>query len=561
MAARYQLTGQDQRTPGRGTTAHPFGRRRGCICKRQSGYEEIWVERPRRRGRTKTGIIVLAHPKEDAMPKFFPIIFVHGWGGPGDLMRDFGAADERDPYVGWNTGRRYNDPDGWIKFRNTELNFEGLVLRLVKDFSYYDASNDEELADFRKFLGMKPPAPGETSAPGLREAALNKALWIFRYYEYNAEHLQLSKDVKDLLAAELTRCNFPVKVEELAGVPYYAALLALKIEQITCEKCRSITDGSEAPGLGLKKVALVGHSMGGLISRFAIQYNLFGAAENVARLMTMATPHGGAHYASAAGLLRFLPGLRDDDIQFFTPQWVNEFMGGQVPAPSLPMKQTDVFCLIGTRHNDYYLVARKLPRTDGVVDQREAYLENYPYAYVYNTHSGEHGIRENHDAYQALRRFLFGDLYVRMLITEVEINPGKKVGDGKMFFHYFVKPRGINTHLNEISERAENQPRPRTLTELKQRLQQDPYVIYDGFADSGALVDNAARLVPGVLRAKQDLPHFQVEYSSFLSDERVGGKLLASGYKMIPLTEGTRIMTLEDQFMKAKLRVEVRQRD
>ena len=62
------------------------------------------------------------------MPTFYPIIFVHGWGGPADLTRDFGAADERDPYVGWNTGRRYNDPDGWMKFRNTELNFEGLVL-------------------------------------------------------------------------------------------------------------------------------------------------------------------------------------------------------------------------------------------------------------------------------------------------------------------------------------------------------------------------------------------------------------------------------------------------
>ncbi len=87
------------------------------------------------------------------MSKFYPIIFVHGGGGPGDLVRDFGAADERDP-------------DGWIKFRNTELNFEGLVLRLVKDFNYYDASNDEELADFKSYLGMRPPAPGETSEPG-----------------------------------------------------------------------------------------------------------------------------------------------------------------------------------------------------------------------------------------------------------------------------------------------------------------------------------------------------------------------------------------------------------
>src|SRR4030095_10376116 len=88
------------------------------------------------------------------MTRFFPIIFVHGWGGPGDIVRDFSADDERDPYVGWNTGHRYNDPDNWNKLRNTERNFEGLVLRLVKDFNYYDASNDEELADFKNFLGQ-----------------------------------------------------------------------------------------------------------------------------------------------------------------------------------------------------------------------------------------------------------------------------------------------------------------------------------------------------------------------------------------------------------------------
>jgi hypothetical protein len=180
---------------------------------------------------------------------------------------------------------------------------------------------------------------------------------------------------------------------------------------------------------------------------------------------------------------------------------------------------------------------------------------------VYNTHSGEHGIRENHDAYQSMRRFLFGNLYVRMSITDVEINPGQRIGpDTRLFFHYFVKPRGINTHLNELSERAENQPKPRTLSELKERLKERPYIIFDGFADSGALVDNSARMIPGVLRAKQDLPHLQLEYNSFMSDDRVGGKALASGYKMIPLSEGTRILNLEDQVMKAKLRVEVTKR-
>lgn len=51
------------------------------------------------------------------MPTFFPIIFVYGWGGPGDLVRDFGAADERDPYVGWNTGRRSPRGCGCLRWK------------------------------------------------------------------------------------------------------------------------------------------------------------------------------------------------------------------------------------------------------------------------------------------------------------------------------------------------------------------------------------------------------------------------------------------------------------
>ena len=149
-----------------------------------------------------------------------------------------------------------------------------------------------------------------------------------------------------------------------------------------------------------------------------------------------------------------------------------------------------------------------------------------------------------------------------MTITDMELKPGSGVGgDTKLFFHYFVKPRGINTHLNEISERAENQPLPRTLDELKRRLKERPYVIYDGFADSGALVDRSARMGFGVIKNKKDLPHLQIEYNSYLSDERVGGKALASGFRMIPLSKGVRSMILEDQVMKARLRVEVRERD
>jgi hypothetical protein len=504
------------------------------------------------------------------MPQFFPIVFVHGWGGPSDLVRDFGAADESDPYVGWNTGHRYNDPDGWVKSLDLEHNFEGLVLRLVKDFNYYDTSNDEDLLHFKAFLGMAPPT-GEPIPPGPKDAALNKTLWVFRYYEYNEEYLHLTPGVKQLLADELRNRNCPVQYTDpnrLSGIPYYAALLALKIEQITCPKCHSLEDGSLIEGLSLKQVALVCHSMGGLISRFALQYNLFGAAENVARLMTMSTPHGGARYAATARLLRFLPAMREDDIQFFTPQWVTDYLGGQTPTwngqtptDKLPLTHTDVFCLVGTRHKDYYPVARQLPRTDGIVDQREAFLNDYPYAYVYNTHSGEHGIRENHDAYQSLRRFLFGDLYVRLLITDIELQANQRFSKGAQFyFHYFVKPRGINTQLNEISERAENQPLPRSMVDLKKYFQEKPYIIYDGFADSGAIVDSAMRAGAGILKSKQDLPHLQLEYSTYVSDTFVGGKAVGSGFKMIPLVEGSKTMFLEDQTFRATLRVEVQKR-
>ena len=109
--------------------------------------------------------------------------------------------------------------------------------------------------------------------------------------------------------------------------------------------------------------------------------------------------------------------------------------------------------------------------------------------------------------------------------------------------------------------RGNADPRPRTLTELKERLQKDPYIIFDGFADSGALVDRAARIGFGVTKNKLDIPHLQLEYNSFLSDLWVGGKFLGSGSRMIPLTEGTRTYSLEDQILKAKLRVEVRKRD
>lgn len=487
------------------------------------------------------------------MTTFFPIIFIHGWGGPTEIYRNFGSQDERDPYVGWNVGHRYNDPDGWVKFNDTERNFEGLVLRLVKDFNYYDASNDENLESYKNVVKQF------KSGPSPKDATLGKSIWIFRYYEYR--DLKLSEAAKTFLKNELSTRGYK---GDLDGIPYYAALLANKIQQITSPEYYDISKGQTAPGLNLPNVALVGHSMGGLISRFVIQYNLFGMAEKVARLMTFATPHGGA---SLAGPLGLLPMTFHKDFQYFTPQWVETNLGGQKAKDfkkPIKLKNHQVFCLVGTRH------VSPLPHTDDVVDQREAYIAGYPYAYVYNTHTGEHGIRENGDGYQSLRRFLFGDLYVQVQMKSIQKKPVKagdtgkdKYGDVgmKFFFQYYVKPRGINAHLNELSERSENQPRSRTMNELGQYLAQVPYTIYDGFADSTAIVPTELQPQPGIQADKMALPHLQLEHYSFLYNGLVGAQAVGSGCDMIPLVPDTiSEIPIEDEVFQAVLLVKVSKR-
>ncbi|OPZ86719.1 MAG: PGAP1-like protein [bacterium ADurb.Bin429] len=496
--------------------------------------------------------------------EYMPVIFIHGWGGVSDMFRDFDEHDERDPYIGWNDGCRYNDPEGWLKLRETP-NFEGMVFRLVKDYNYYDAANDESLTLLTQLCRAYPTS----IPPGLPYHASDKTIWIFRYYEYNADHLHLSQNARKALLYELQTRGYK---GPLAGIPYYAALLALTIRRIagkTCYDLEKLCPGTTptARGLGLKRVALVGHSMGGLIARFAIQYNLYDTQEYVGKLATLATPHGGARYAIASRMLRWLPGLTQDDVMYLDPSWVNKHLGGQNPQafhkplpPSL--KEEDVFCLIGTRRDGYFLIARRLPRTDGIVHQDEAYLQGFPYAYFYQTHSGSYGIRENLAPYQALRRFLFGDLHVKIWVESVQFGASAQHAhaDNRFFFRYGVKPRGINVYLNEISEECENQPKPRTLAELNSIVSAGRYVVYDGFADSAAVVPLAGLEMPGVAASEAEVPHLQIEHRSYLYNAFVGGMPVGSNYTMVPLILGVTHITASDQEFNFTLGVSVTKR-
>jgi len=129
---------------------------------------------------------------------------------------------------------------------------------------------------------------------------------------------------------------------------------------------------------------------------------------------------------------------------------------------------------------------------------------------------------------------------VRILLSSIDFAPNSKyaANGNQFFFRFNVEPRGVNAYINEISEQAENQPRPRKIRELKEVLRQGRYVLYDGFADSASLVPDADVTPWGALGGRKDVPCLQLEYRSYLFDGGVGGVPVGVGAAIVPLESG-----------------------
>lgn len=318
-----------------------------------------------------------------------PVVYVRGYaGGPSGIDK---AVD--DPFYGFNEGSVQARVDG--RDRPLFHQFESPLLRLMMDHDYQLlVQGDQE-----SYLKQQE-----------RHAVPAATIWVHRFY--------------DEFAPNLTRDPAPFSLERAA--------------QDLFDFITLVRDRTGAP-----RVFLVAHSMGGLVVRCLLQ-RVIPDAERVGgtldaglafvdRVFTYATPHGGIEFAVGLGLLekiRDATGIQGADIfgprrmrEFLTPTTLEpagEFSPTRLPAGGFPPER--LFCLVGTNATDYAaafgLSARAVgPRSDGLVQIDNAFVEDAPCAYVHRSHSGRFGIVNSEEGYQNLRRFLFGDLEVSADLT------------------------------------------------------------------------------------------------------------------------------------------------
>jgi pimeloyl-ACP methyl ester carboxylesterase len=323
------------------------------------------------------------------MGERLPIIYVRGFGG-GQSGIDK-VVD--DPFYGFNEGSTHIrvGAQGLPRF----YQFEGPLLRLMLEQTYklYVAGGQERI--------LLDAAEGELDPA---------SVWVYRFYDPNAG--TFGQEPK------------PYRIEEAAQG------LAAFIE-LVLQKTRDAD-----------RVNLVAHSMGGLICRSALQRYLPQPETVVSKLCTIGTPHGGIDPQLGGAIGDWLIdkfGPNGSDI--FQPRRMKEYLlpegydGAAETDPktgrwdprrmvgSFPV--TRVLSVVGTNAADYDvalgLSATAMgPQSDGLVAIRNAYVRRSPRVYVHRSHSGRFGLVNSEEAYQNLKRFLFGTLRVELGLRNLD---------------------------------------------------------------------------------------------------------------------------------------------
>jgi len=322
-----------------------------------------------------------------------PIIYVRGFAGSGvDTVVD-------DPFYGFNEGAVHVRVDGGGEPRFHQ--FESPLLRLMTDEGYHLFVHGGQ----REFLDLQDDGTVDPAS-----------VWVHRFYDVAAS-------------------TFGAQPQEFALEKAADDLFAL-VKLVLAKT-------------GAARVHLVAHSMGGLICRSMIQRTIpddpdaGGAADAatryVERLFTFGTPHGGIEFAVGHGLferLRDLTGFGGADIfgprrmhEYLTPRRLDApsrdgFEANVMPADGFPTDR--VFCLVGTNPGDYGaamgLSSRVVgSRSDGLVQIDNALVADAHRAFVHRSHSGRYGLVNSEEGYQNLRRFLFGNLQVRVDLVDLDV--------------------------------------------------------------------------------------------------------------------------------------------
>jgi hypothetical protein len=184
--------------------------------------------------------------------------------------------------------------------------------------------------------------------------------------------------------------------------------------------------------------------MGGLICRTVLQRELDDPESVVSKLVTIGTPHGGIDPKLGGGIgdwiiEKFGPNGSDifspermkqymlpkdydpkDDVDRRTKEWDPRRMVG-----SFPVRR--ILSIVGTNARDYEvalgLSAKAMgEQSDGLVAFRNAYVWGSARAFVHRAHSGRYGLVNSEEAYQNLRRFLFGTLRVDLGLHGLDLD-------------------------------------------------------------------------------------------------------------------------------------------
>jgi hypothetical protein len=348
----------------------------------------------------------------------YPIIYVRGYAGTQTDVEE--TVD--DPFYGFNLGSTHirADSAGDAQF----YAFESPFVRLLTEHGYSAV-----------FDGTT-----QRINTGIRNKA--QTIWIYRYYDPTSKTYDRPGGRR-------------LSIEEAAsGLRDFV------------EVVRATT---AAP-----KVHLVAHSMGGLVCRSLLQrtYAKGTASSYVDKLFTYATPHGGIHFVDGAGLekVRDLLGVNNSDdfgrdrmYAYLTPpgefQTATPKSFDQTVIPAEAFDTQRVFCVVGTNAADYD-VARGLSRTivgpqsDGLVQIESASVSKAPRAYVHRSHSGRYGMVNSEEGYQNLRRFLFGDIRVHMVVCDFDLDYSQNTGSRQVTYQFEMQValRGSLIVMHDRSE-------------------------------------------------------------------------------------------------------------
>ena len=327
----------------------------------------------------------------------FPIIYVRGFaGGTPGVDR---AVD--DPFYGFNEGSVHVRVGGDSQPHFHQ--FESPLLRLIDEEGYHLLVRGSQLAYLH---GQQ-----DKSVP-------QDSIWVHRFY--------------DVSASTFGRNPMDFTLERAAEDLFdFVQLVRAKT--------------------GAERIHLVAHSMGGLICRSMIQQvvpnatgRADGALDYVQGLFTYGTPHGGIEFAAGFGVAESLRDFFDvNGASIFGPDRMYQYLtpnlapgqeaGGQRPADWQPQEMPSdgfpvdrVFCLVGTNPEDYGVAGGLSSkavgaRSDGLVQIDNAYVPGAHRAFVHRSHSGRYGMVNSEEGYQNLRRFLFGDLQVRVDLAHLRV--------------------------------------------------------------------------------------------------------------------------------------------